>query len=54
LYASGYSGSVILDARTGGDEADDNNGITPDIVVPGYGLERDDASKDMKVYRATG
>lgn len=54
LYTAADNGDVILNARTGADEVV-NVAIAPDLVVPGYGLVRDDSNGDnwLLAYPAT-
>lgn len=54
LYTTADNGDVILNARTGADEVV-NVAIAPDLVVPGYGLVRDDSNGDnwLLAYPAT-
>jgi hypothetical protein len=49
LYTEADNGDVILNARTGADEVDDVP-IAPDLVVPGYGLVRDDSDGDNTLF----
>lgn len=49
LYTEADNGDVILNARTGADEVD-NVPIAPDLVVPGYGLVRDDSDGDNTLF----
>jgi hypothetical protein len=51
VYASVTRGGVILDARSGRDLVADV-AIAPDVVVPGYGLTRD--NDGLTAHRATG
>jgi hypothetical protein len=54
LYTEADNGNVILNARTGTDLVTDAP-IAPDLVVPGYGLVRDDSNGDntLLAYPAT-
>ena len=54
LYTEADNGDVILNARTGTDLVTDAP-IAPDLVVPGYGLVRDDSNGDntLLAYPAT-
>jgi len=51
LYTHGENTGVILDARTGADVVD-NVAVSPDIVIPGYGIESGDNT--LTVYPAIG
>ena len=51
LYTHGENTGVILDARTGADVVD-NGAVSPQIVIPGYGIESGDDT--LTVYPAIG